>query len=198
MYRGLHPVRCLSTGRAPEGEHLHQSEEADREEPYHFLRWIGCTRRFDRNRNSAERTAGAALCRDRLSPQWGSFSKALSRLGKPGALQIVYEARSLRVHPGAPRRCAMAHAGAVTHIHLSSSEPRDEQLGTRWTVVCSQRAATARRSRKDVVVPPSPANKLLPEISKHPSHFRLVATAVVVQRSPRHGIASRSQLPEAD
>ena len=29
--RGLHPVRCLSTCRAPEGEHLHQSEEADRE-----------------------------------------------------------------------------------------------------------------------------------------------------------------------
>ena len=31
VYRGLHPVRCLSTCRAPEGEHLHQSEEADHE-----------------------------------------------------------------------------------------------------------------------------------------------------------------------
>jgi transposase len=86
-------VGRLSTCRAPEGDYLHQSEEADHERAYHFLRRIGCAHRFDRLGGSV-----APLGREQphfvgtVAPQWGSLSKALSRLGKPEALQIVYEA----------------------------------------------------------------------------------------------------------
>lgn len=52
MYRGLHPVRCLSTCRAPEGDYLRQSEEADHERAYHFLRRIRHTTTHNRADNA--------------------------------------------------------------------------------------------------------------------------------------------------
>ena len=93
MYRGLRPARAgrLSTCRAPEGDWLHQSEEADREQAYHFVCRIGCSSKYRRGGGSV---CGAQEPRfvGTVAPQWAALSKALGRLGKRETLQVVYEA----------------------------------------------------------------------------------------------------------